>query len=84
MREAASGPVGRALPYAGAQVSWTPHELITKPETSDSSRLLMRVSSAARASGDSSTSDPTATSVVSMDSTDGAVQTTYHLAWQTC
>jgi hypothetical protein len=30
------------------------------------------------------TSDPTATSVVSMDSTDGAVQTTYHLAWQAC
>jgi hypothetical protein len=30
------------------------------------------------------TSDPTTTSVVSMDSTDGAVQTTYHLTWQTC
>jgi hypothetical protein len=29
-------------------------------------------------------SDPGSTSVVSMDSTDGAVHTTYHLAWQTC
>jgi hypothetical protein len=30
------------------------------------------------------TSDPTTTSVLSMDSTDGAVRTTYHLDWQTC
>jgi Domain of unknown function (DUF4360) len=30
------------------------------------------------------TSDPTSTSVLSMDSTDGAVHTTYHLDWQTC
>ncbi len=30
------------------------------------------------------TSHPTTTSVLAMDSTDGAVRTTYHLAWQTC
>jgi hypothetical protein len=31
------------------------------------------------------TSDPTkTTSFISMDSTDGSVETTYHFAWKTC
>jgi hypothetical protein len=30
------------------------------------------------------TSDPKTTSFMSMDSTDGSVRTTYHLAWKTC
>jgi hypothetical protein len=30
------------------------------------------------------TSDPTTTSFMSMDSTDGSLRTTYHLTWKTC